>query len=105
MAGGSHTIGVTKLRSGGGPVLVQQPAETVNSLDFAPTFEMMQRQVGDVLDGDGGGACGPLSPALSRPCLAHSPTMDGSPSGGSPALRAGQADDLAVEALGAEWPC
>lgn len=51
---------------------------------------MMQHQVGDVLDGDGGGACGPLSPALSRPCLAHSPTMDGSPSGGSPALGAGQ---------------
>lgn len=38
MAGGSHTTGVTKLRSGGEPVLVQQPAETVNSLDFAPTF-------------------------------------------------------------------
>jgi hypothetical protein len=36
-----------RLGSSGEPVLVQQPAETVNPLDNVPTFELRQRQVGD----------------------------------------------------------
>lgn len=43
MAGGSHTTGVTKLRSGGEPVLVQQPAEAVNSFNIITTVERMKR--------------------------------------------------------------
>ena len=39
--------GEASLGSGGEPVLVQQPAETVNSLDDVPTFEPVQGQVGD----------------------------------------------------------
>ena len=39
--------GGARLRSGGEPVLVQQPAETVNTLDDVPTFEPAKGQVGD----------------------------------------------------------
>ena len=38
---------IASLESGSEPVFVQQPAETVNSLDSVPTFELRHRQVGD----------------------------------------------------------
>ena len=47
MVGQFRTAGGGRVRSGGEPVLVPQPAETVNSLDNVPTFELRHRQVGD----------------------------------------------------------
>ena len=41
--------GVASLESGSEPVLVQQPAETVNTLDDVPTFEPAKGQVWDRL--------------------------------------------------------
>ena len=38
---------MASLEPGSKPVFVQQPAETVNSLDSAPTFELRHRQVRD----------------------------------------------------------
>ena len=43
----SDLAAVASARSGGEAVLVQQPAETVNSLDSAPTFEVLQGQEGN----------------------------------------------------------
>jgi hypothetical protein len=38
---------IASVESGSEPVFVQQPAETVNSLDSAATFQLRHRQVGD----------------------------------------------------------
>ena len=40
-----YATGGARLGSGGEPVLVQQPAETVDSLDNVPTFEPVKGQV------------------------------------------------------------
>jgi hypothetical protein len=42
-----HATGEATVGSGGEPVLVEQPAGTVKSLDDAPSFELRQGQVGD----------------------------------------------------------